>query len=348
MTTLNPLPTTSGAVTVGGVGAQPGSVARGLWRLAESYDGSPVEIPVAVLNGAADGPVVWIQGAVHGDEYVGIGAIHRLIRNLDVDRLAGAVVAVPIVNVLALRAGSRAAPQDGLDMNRAYPGVPLDHAMHLFSHTEWVVHGLFEEIRRHAAAMLDLHDGGWMGRMSAYVQYFATRPDIDARARLLAEASGMDIVWETPAGFVEKKAPGSVGTATAALGIPTLTLEVGGEGRRPEHDVNRMYLAITNILKCLGMVQGDIEQHGREAKRFVRAGHWLRPRRGGIYVPHAQPGNAVAKGDLVAEVLDAFGELREELRAPVDGIIIGMRTYGVIASGQYGGNVAAVETLETT
>jgi predicted deacylase len=193
-----------------------------------------------------------------------------------------------------------------------------------------------------ADVILDLHDGGWMGCMSAYIQYFATHPEVDAKARAIAFVSGMDIIWESPAVFVDDKAPGSVGTASSPLGIPTLTMEMGGEGRVPAEHVERMYRGLDNILRHLGVLPGEPQPHGWPEKLCVRQGNWLRARRGGAYVCLVQPGQRVSKGELLAEVRDAFGETVERIVAPVDGVVIGMRTYGNIATGQYAGNVAEI------
>jgi hypothetical protein len=329
-------------MTIANISAAPGEIAKGFWEVAEAYDNSAIEIPIAIVNGKKEGPVVWIQNAVHGDEYVGIGAIHEFMRSVNPEILAGAVVVLPWINPLAFRNGARMAPQDGMDMNRVYPGKPIDEAMHLFAHTEIVVHKLFSEIQRVADVILDLHDGGWMGQMSAYIQYFATGKEVDRRSRDIAMASGMDIIWESPGGFVEKKAPGSIGTASTPMGIPTLTIEIGGEGRLKRHWVARMYRAVDNILRHLDVVPGEPEPHGWSEKLYVRQGNWLRPERGGVYVSHVEAGQQVEQDALIAEVRDPFGETIEQLRAPVGGVVIGMRTYGTIASGQYAGNVAEV------
>jgi predicted deacylase len=334
------------AVRIAGIEAQPGTIVKGWWEMAELYDNSKVEIPIAIVNGADDGPKVWMQCSVHGDEYVGVVAIQEILRSIDPNHVSGLIVALPWVNVLAFRAGERMAPQDGMDMNRVFPGKSMEDAMHIFAHTELVVDRLFAEIKDFHA-VLDLHDGGWMGCMSPYTQYFSVGQEVDERSRKMAIASGMDIVWESPPGFVEKKAPGSVGTVTTPMGIPTMTIEIGGEGRVKPEDIGRMKASVENILKFLHVIPGEPARHGREEPQFVRQGHWLRPRRGGIYLPKATAGEMVKKGDLVGEIRDPFGETIETILAPHDGVVIGMRTYGTIATGQYAGNVAkVVDTLE--
>ncbi|HVI86446.1 MAG TPA: succinylglutamate desuccinylase, partial [bacterium] len=54
-------------VVVGTARARPGEIARGAIPVGRGFDG-PIEIPAIVARGVEDGPVLWIDGATHGDE----------------------------------------------------------------------------------------------------------------------------------------------------------------------------------------------------------------------------------------------------------------------------------------
>lgn len=326
-----------GTLSIGTATAGPGHVGYGGLPVGELYDGSPVAVPVAVVNGLGDGSVVWIQNAVHGDEYVGLGAIHRLLEEVNPATVSGALVLIPVLNVQGFRAGSRMAPQDGMDMNRVWPGQPIERAMHLWAHSELVAHRVFSEIKQHASHVIDLHDAGWMGLMSPYVSYHTSSAVPAAELRALAASTGMDIVWESGEAFITEKAPGSIGTRTGSAGLPTLTLESGGEGRLHQEPVERMTQALLNALRRLRILPGTPARNPRQ--RFVVKGNWIRPLHGGVLYTGVRPLQQVRRGDLLGTVRDLFGRVVEELRAPVDGIIIGARTYGVIATGQYFCNV---------
>ena len=66
-------------IAIGTVKAASGERRDGLLHVAELNDGSPVAIPIAVVNGVQDGPVLWVQNGVHGMEDVGAGAFHRVL-----------------------------------------------------------------------------------------------------------------------------------------------------------------------------------------------------------------------------------------------------------------------------
>ena len=95
-----------------------GTVELPIARLAT---GSPVSLPVLIVHGRSEGPTVWIDAAVHGDEINGVEIIRRVLEQLDAKELRGTVLAVPVVNALGFMTGSRYLP-DRRDLNRAFPG----------------------------------------------------------------------------------------------------------------------------------------------------------------------------------------------------------------------------------
>lgn len=329
---------------VGTVVARRSERAFGTLKVAELNDGSPVEVPLGILHGANPGPVVWIQNGVHGMEYTGMGAIQRVLRGVDPAALTGSIVAVPMVNILAYRAGTRGAPQDGLDMNRSYPGRPLGQAMHVFAHTEFVIHQIFEEIRRVANYVLDCHAGGWFTTMAPYAQYFVglgSDAEYEKTCQRLAEASGLTIVWRTQAAFAAEKAPSSLKIWAAKASIPGITLEVGGQGRMDEGEVARFHLALMNILRHLEMIPGEVVIPEPQVR--VVKGHWLRPQTGGCLWVKATPLERVKQGQVIHVITDLLGRERERLLAPVDGIVTGIRTLGMVNTGDYCGNIGLIE-----
>jgi predicted deacylase len=111
-------------VTVGTATAAHGTSVRGAIPVTTLAGGTPLEIPVVVINGAAAGPCFWVDGAIHGDEPEGPLACQIAMREIDPAQLAGTVVLVPVMNVPAFEAAQRGNPLDtfSYDMNRIYPG----------------------------------------------------------------------------------------------------------------------------------------------------------------------------------------------------------------------------------
>lgn len=90
-------------------------------KIAESYSGRTIQIPIHVRRGKKDGPVVFVTAAVHGDEINGTGAVRSLILDATFELQAGALILVPVVNLLGFDRHSRYLP-DRRDLNRCFPG----------------------------------------------------------------------------------------------------------------------------------------------------------------------------------------------------------------------------------
>ncbi len=82
---------------------------------------TPAKLPVRVISGKKEGPIVFISAVIHGDELNGIEIIRRFRKLSILKRLKGTVVIVPVVNVYGLMTLSRYLP-DRRDLNRAFPG----------------------------------------------------------------------------------------------------------------------------------------------------------------------------------------------------------------------------------
>ncbi len=87
---------------VGTAVAVPGTRARGVIPVTELAGGNALEIPVIVLHGAEEGPSVWVDAVIHGDEPEGTYCCHMVDAELDPTKMRGQVVLVPMLNVPAL------------------------------------------------------------------------------------------------------------------------------------------------------------------------------------------------------------------------------------------------------
>jgi len=328
-------------IIIGNLISEKNTVKFGSISISEIYDGSSISVPVVVINGKYDGPTIWLQNGVHGDEYVGMRAIHLLIERIKPEDVHGAIILIPMLNIQAFRAGTRMAPQDGLDMNRIWPGAPMEKVMHLFAHSELVVHNIFQYIKKYADCLIDIHDCGRMGNIAPYAAFYADQKK-SGQNKELALASGMEIIWETQPVWVEEKVPGSIKSQMLKLGRPSITVEVGGEGRLREVDVNKMYHALVNCIKFMNILEGGPEKFTGKQK-YIKEGNWLRPKHGGPLLMLVEVAEEVSKGQPIAIITDLYGKEVEKLVSPVDGIVIGCRTLGMVATGQYTCNVGSRE-----
>ncbi|MCI5048787.1 MAG: succinylglutamate desuccinylase/aspartoacylase family protein, partial [Rickettsiales bacterium] len=90
--------------------------------VAKLYDYTEISMPVEVVRGKQDGPILFVSAAIHGDEINGVETIKRLLARRRVGaKMKGTLIAVPIVNVFGFNRNSRYLP-DRRDLNRCFPG----------------------------------------------------------------------------------------------------------------------------------------------------------------------------------------------------------------------------------
>ncbi|MFB6197710.1 MAG: succinylglutamate desuccinylase/aspartoacylase family protein, partial [Halobacteriaceae archaeon] len=91
--------TVDGAFTYNGGRVDPGDRQDLRYGISETYLGDPIKIPVTIINGASDGPTLFLSAAAHGDELNGIEVVREVAHDWDHTNLHGTLVCLPVLNV---------------------------------------------------------------------------------------------------------------------------------------------------------------------------------------------------------------------------------------------------------
>jgi predicted deacylase len=297
------------AVLVGTVSAAPGTRADGLVAV-DLGGGTAVSIPITIVNGAQPGPRVAVTAGIHGAEYVSIAALREVALSLDPARARGTLVAVLTANPSAFAARSiYVNPVDGLNLNRQFPGDPSGKPCQRLAH--W----LTANVIAGSDVFVDMHCGDMNEALVSFSGIDETgRPEVDTRARELALAYGLRHLLIGPL-------PGSTVTAAAALGIPAVLGEVGGQGLWPRDDVELHGAGLRRLLHAAGMLE-DAPATPGHISEILREEAWLRSTTTGYWHPAVGVGDRVATGTVLGEVRDAFGVVLERPVAPIDGLVL--------------------------
>jgi predicted deacylase len=276
-----------------------------LYELAFHYDNEwgNALVPIAVINGAAGpGPCVAAIGGTHGDEYEGQVAVWRLMHDLDASAMRGRIILLPRLNTPACVAGTRTSPQDGVNMNRAFPGNPRGTL------TPRIAHFVTTAILSRADVVLDIHAAGRGCQQFALCASFHEVPDPAQRAEMITVAS----LFDTPFVLIysSEMASGLLTDQAEAMGKVTIGGEFGHSGGVLRQGVAHAYLGIKNVLRHYGMLPGAVEPVVPErghAPRLVAAtslDHYLPAPITGHFEPLHEVGTAVGAGDLVGRLYD--------------------------------------------
>ncbi len=292
----------------------PGSSQRLSWSATELFEGVPVSTPVLVVNGALPGPTLCLTAAVHGDELNGIEMVRRVMHDIDPDKLSGAVIGIPIVNVQGFRRGSRYLP-DRRDLNRYFPGNPNGSA------AARIAHSFFTNVISHCDALVDLHTGSFERANLPQIRADLRNPDV---VTLTQGFGSMVILHSTPA-------IGTLRYAATRAGIPAVTLEAGGPSQLELNEVKLGVKGIETLVNTLGMIRKR-RLWGEPEPVYYRSS-WVRADNGGILLSDVSLGSTVRKGDLLGTITDPMNNARTELRSPYSGRIIGMARNQVVMPG---------------
>lgn len=276
---------------------------------------SPVCIPVMVLRGVKDGPVLGLTAAVHGNELNGIPVIQRLFNEVSVEELSGTIVAVPVVNVPAFRRKKRRF-NDGVDINHIMPGKGDGNVSQVYAYR------FINKFIKHVDYLLDLHTAS-TGRINSYY----VRADMEIPVvREMALLQNADIIVHNP------PSDGTLRGAADDLGIPAITLEVGNPSTFQKKLIRSGVQGIHNVLCHLGMIDDEIVTNDRETV-ICNKSKWIYTDEGGLLTIPVELRQFIKKGDVIASLRDIFGTKVKDYYAPEDGILIGKSVSPVNQSG---------------
>lgn len=336
----------SAPIEIGTARSQPGQIVYGTFDAVPLPTGGVDALPIIIAQGKrAQRPTLWLTANIHGGEYNGLAAIHRLLTPELVAHLSGTVIAIPTLNPAGLRIGERSPYYlYGRDPNRSFPhfSEPRGSNQRPRSALEIAYSALFEHIAATADFLLDLHDYGissipFIFRDPVFyedIRERAAAETLQARVGKMVAALGLTVINEyVSSDYLKLNLHRSVsGSTLNTARIPAVTIEIGGQRAVNMQHVAGLVSSIRNMMRWAGMLPGPSETV--EGFPVIDLGYTVRrtthPR-----VTHAciiehlvQPGDLVAAGTPLARMRDIYGRPVGPhdglLSTEYDGFIMGM------------------------
>ncbi len=304
-------------LVIGDVTVAPGESAKIQLDMPPLYTSTHMSIPVYVKRGKRPGPTLFVSAALHGDELNGIEVVSRLIKSKSIERLRGTLIAVPIVNVYGVLAQSRYLP-DRRDLNRSFPGSKKG------SLASRLANLFFNEIVSKCDYGIDLHTGAI--HRSNLPQIRANLDDPEVLE--MAKAFGIPVLLNADI------RDGSLRQAASDAGVKILLYEAGQALRYDEFSIRAGLRGVINTMRHLGMLNKR-RTKGHDIKRFIaRESGWVRASESGFVNHLAQLGDHVYKGDILASIADPFGDHRDDIICPAEGVVIGKQNIPLTQEGE--------------
>lgn len=277
---------------------------------------TPLSMPLHVVHGKREGPVLFVSAAIHGDEINGIEIIRQLLKTRALDRLRGTLLSVPIVNVYGFLNHTRYLP-DRRDLNRCFPGA--EHG----SLAARMARVFAEEIVDRSTHAIDLHTGANNRTNLPHI-----RADLDdSICESLAQAFG------TPVIINANLRDGSLRQYALDKKIPLLLYEAGEALRFDNISIRAGLRGILNVMRHLKMLPSRKQPDRKVPVIEARSSLWVRAPQTGLLRNEIALGGRIREGRVMGYIADALGDNETAVLAPVTGIVIGRSNLPIVNEG---------------
>ena len=297
--------------------------------VAKLYTHTPLHIPVEIVHGRRDGPVLMVCGAIHGDEINGVEIVRRVLINSALKNLRGTLVAVPIVNIFGFVQRTRYLP-DRRDLNRCFPGSESG------SLGGRIAYLLRTQIMENVTHIIDLHTGA--------IHRF-NLPQIRAELKS-PETARMAEAFAAPVIINAGLRDGSLRAYADSQNIPVITYEGGEALRFDEVVIGSGVKGVMRVMRALEMMPAKkMANPIRKRSEIAASSQWVRADIDGIMRPVAKLGQRVKKGQKLAMVADPFGASETAIISPCSGIVICVNNLPLVNEGEAIYHIARFDEL---
>lgn len=277
---------------------------------------TPLSMPVHVVHGKRNGPVLFVSAAIHGDEINGIEIIRQLLKVKALSRLRGTLVCVPVVNVYGFLNHTRYLP-DRRDLNRSFPGAR--HG----SLASRMARVFAKQIIDRSTHGIDLHTGANNRTNLPHVR--ANLDDTDCEQ--------LAVTFGTPIVINANLRDGSLRQYALEQGIPMLLYEAGEALRFDKFAIKAGLRGVLNVMRALEMLPARKIKAKAVPVVEARSSSWLRAPQTGLLRTSIKLGVRIREGETLGYIADAVGENESSITAPFTGVVIGRNNLPVVTEG---------------
>lgn len=273
------------------------------------YD-TGLSIPTTVIKGNAQGKRIVLSAGVHSREYIGIQALTELAEMLKPENINGTVTILHCCNYDGfIKRSADVFPQDGKNLNSIFPGNKNG------SVTEKVAAFLEENIIENTDFLVDLHSGGFCEELTPHAYFHGTAKkavcDMSEKIARLTSVSHI----------VRSSAQSGFYSYAGQKGVPAIILERGGLGLANQEEVKKDIQDVLNILRGLDFLNDGVPVENYPKELITNAFYENAPC-DGCWHPFKKAGDFIEKNELIGEIRSIYGEVKEEIRAKVSGVIL--------------------------
>ena len=297
---------------IGAIEAKQGEKSYGFFKTGETHGRFPVHIPMHLVVGAIDGPMLVVQSGMSGLEIEPSLILPQIVNELDPSTMKGTVVIVPLMNISGFEFEQINTAWDDKHLNQLGRGNAEGTV------SEQMIYQYYNEVVSQADALLDIRSGAqW-----SYHQY--TRIYSSGETK---KSKAMAMSLGIPHVVIGEGGDQSMAYEAAKDGKTVVSAYIGGgPGLRDyrDQDLGRVRNAVLNAMRHLGILdspmESDIEKVSviKEHTVIIPTGE-----RGFTFMDKAKRGTQVKAGEQLGYVRHPFsGDVLENIVAPKDGFMV--------------------------
>lgn len=269
-------------------------------------DAQPIE--AILFCGAQAGKTLAVTAGVHGCEYVGIEAVRRLSQTLDLAKLHGNVICVPLVNTQGFFQGvKQIVPEDNKNLNRAFPGDANGtlSARMAYAIETWIYPD--------ADFLIDLHSGDCNEALFPLVFYpGAGKQTVNDTAQAAAKA--LSVPYR-----VKSTAKNGLYSWAVQKEIPALLVERGANGLWSEQEVTD---CMQDILRIMSHLNLQNEAYKTLRQTDITEMVYEEAPADGLWYPEVYAGKKVYQGERLGHLRIDSAETPIEISAAFNGVAL--------------------------
>lgn len=289
---------------LGNITCNKGEKYSGFWKI-DDYN-----IPVTVIYGKNRGKTICISAGIHNCEYTSIQTAIDLANEFNPDNINGILIILHTVNYSGFfKRVSRIVPEDNKNLNRVFPGEENGTV------SEKIAFAFSKYLYPQLDFFIDLHGGDLFEEVMPFIYApgIGEKEVIDFSHKVASNIS-------LPIRVRSKASTGAYNSA-AIQGVPSLLIEIGGNGNIESKNLDRYKICLKEFLAYLEVIEYTTSSKSEEQKEITQANYLESPCEGYWY-PRFKAGDLVEKDDILGEIKDCFGKELCTFRAEFDGIIL--------------------------
>src|SRR4029078_12016597 len=299
-------------ITVGPIVGRLGEKVSGFLDVPAAADPG-TRIPVSVVTGTSNGPVLALLAATHGSAPAALATLQRTHAahrapsvapqrrraELNPAELSGTVILVQVANQPSFvhRTVYRG-PWDQKNLNRVFPGHPHGTA------SERIAYAITTNVIDQCDALVDMHSGDANEALRPYSYWNKLGVDdaVDDRARDLSLAFGLDHIVVDRGRARDRGASICCANTAQVRGKPALTTEAGEVGVPTTEMVDVNVRGAFRVMRHLGMLPGAPQMVQRP--KWLEAEEVLARPAAGTWHPVVEPEQHAARNTLLLRAAD--------------------------------------------